>query len=287
MKNKLGIEQLIQEKLADLPANQKKVAEFFLTRKNLAALLPVKAIAAEAQVSEASIVRFAQSLGFEGFKELREKMSRDLKQQLTPTEIYQAAAQKKSLAEHTLQAVARNVINNIQNTVNGIEPELFSQVVNRIIKARKIYCLGLELSSHLARLLTFHLRLYTYDAYHLSLDFLHFREQIALLTPDDLLIVFSFSPYSRETIEAIEAAKAANVPSIAFTDKRTAPAAPLATHSIIIKTDNILFSNSIGAVVVVFNAIMTELNFRDRKRTLKALDLIEKNILDERYFILE
>jgi DNA-binding MurR/RpiR family transcriptional regulator len=46
-----------------------------------------------------------------------------------------------------------------------------------------------------------------------------------------------------------------------------------------------MFSNSLGAVVTVINAIIIELNFRDKERTLNALKIIEENIKDERYFI--
>jgi len=46
-----------------------------------------------------------------------------------------------------------------------------------------------------------------------------------------------------------------------------------------------MFSNSLGAIAVVINAIIAELNFRDKDRTLKALKIIEENIKDNRYFI--
>lgn len=284
-RNDQNLETLILQKVPNLPSNQKRVAEYLLTHKNLVALLPIKALAAEANVSEASIVRFAQTLGFHGYKELKEKMSHDLKNQLSPTQKFQVASLEKSTTDDTLRLVARNVIDNIQGTLNAIEPETFSRIVDNIIQANKICCFGVELSSHLSRLFTFLLRLYTYDAQHLSLDFLHFRDQIALLSEKDLLIAFSFSPYSRETIEALQFAKNQNIPSIVFTDKKTAPAVEHATHCLTIKTDNILFSNSIGAVAVLINAIITELNFRDSERTLQALRRIETNIQDERYFI--
>jgi len=285
MEQRKAIESAILELVPSLPANQKKVADFFLEHIDLVALLPIKDVAQKAAVSEASIVRFAQLLGYKGYKELKDELSTTLKNQLSPTEHYQLAITEKEKTPDIFKLVAHNVITNITDTIKSIDINIFSNVVDSIIAAQRIYCLGMELSHQLSRLMTFLLRTYSYDAHYLSVDFLQYREQIAYMTPSDLLIAFSFSPYSRETVEAISFAKARGINSIAFTDKKTAPIRDFATFSLQIKTDNIMFSNSLGAIVTVINAIIIELNFRDKERTLNALKIIEENIKDERYFI--
>jgi DNA-binding MurR/RpiR family transcriptional regulator len=238
-------------------------------------------------VSEASIVRFAQLLGYKGYKELKAEISTSLKNQISPTERFQRAVTEKEKIPDVLKFVAQNVINNIYDTVDSINTKEFSNVVDAIIRAQQVYCMGLEVSYHFARLMSFLLRNYAYNAHYLSMDFLHFQEQIAYLSKDDLLIAFSFSPYSRETVEAVTFAKKQKIPVVAFTDKKVAPIRQHATHCIQIKTDNITFTNSLGAVVVVMNAIITELNFRDKERTLNALKIIEETISNKRYFIAE
>lgn len=285
MEKRKAIEKSILESVPSLPANQKKVADFFLEHLDLVALLSIKDAAKQAAVSEASIVRFAQLLGYKGYKELKDELSTTLKNQLSPTEHYQLAVTEKEKSPDIFKLVAHNVIMNINDTIKSIDFKTFSNAVDSIIAAQRIYCLGMELSHHLSRLMTFLLRTYSYDAHYLSVDFLQYREQIAYMNPNDLLIAFSFSPYSRETVEAISFAQARGINSIAFTDKKTAPIRDFATFCLQIKTDNIMFSNSLGAIVTVINAIIIELNFRDKKRTLNALKIIEENIKDERYFI--
>lgn len=285
MKKRKELEELIYSIVHSLPPNQKKVADFFLENIDLVALLPIKDIALKANVSEASIVRFAQSLGYKGFKELKAVLSTTLKNKLSPTEYYQFAVTEKEKTPDIITLVANNVITNINDTLKSINYYEFSNVVDSIMKARQIYCLGLEISYQFASMLTFLLRLYGYDAHTLSLNFLHYQEQIAFLTEDDLLVAFSFSPYSRPTIEAVSYASERKIPVIAFTDKKIAPVNKYSTHCLQIKTDNIMFTNSLGAVAVVINAIITELNLQDKERTLHALEIIEKNINDSRYFI--
>jgi DNA-binding MurR/RpiR family transcriptional regulator len=279
------IENIISQVLPTLASNQKKVADFFLEHFDLVALMPIKDVAHRAEVSEASIVRFAQLLGFKGFKEFREELSTALKEELSPTEHYQYAVNEKGKNPDTLKLVTDNVTKNIHDTIKSIEPQVFAQIVDSIIAAQRIYCLGLEISAHLSQLMTFLLRLYSYDAQHLSMDYFRYQEQVAYLNDRDLLIGFSFSPYSRETIEALALAKERGIRSVAFTDKKTAPIRQFATFCIQIKTDNDMFSNSLGAVVTVINAIINELNYKDERRTLQALRIIEESIKDERYFI--
>jgi len=279
------IEKRIYQKLPLLAYNQKKIADFFLEHTDLVALLPVRDIARKVGVSEASIVRFGQLLGYKGYKELKQGLSAALENQLSPTQRYHHVISDREKIHNTLKLVSDNVINNIHDTIKSLDKDLFSQIVEKIIVAQRIYCFGLEISAHLSQLMTFLLRLYSYDAQYLSMDFFRYQEQIGYLSKKDLLIAFSFSPYSRETIEALALAKLRGIKSIAFTDKKTAPIRQYATFCVQIKTDNIMFSNSLGAVVTVINAIINELNMKDQKRTLHALEVIEESIKDERYFI--
>jgi len=86
MEKRKAIESALLELVPSLPANQKKVADFFLEHIDLVALLPIKDVAKHAAVSEALIVRFAQLLGYKGYKELKDELSTSLKTQLSPTE---------------------------------------------------------------------------------------------------------------------------------------------------------------------------------------------------------
>ncbi len=280
-----SVKDLIYERLPELPSNQRKTAEFFLNNIHMVALLPISEVAQKANVSEASIVRFSKGLGFKGYRELKQKLSSTLKTQLSPTEKFQFASAEKQKRPDTLKRVSQNAIQNIQDTIDGLDRDMFYQLVDQIMNADHIYCMGMELSFQLSQMMTFLLQLYSYNAHTLSANFFHFSEQIASLTPKDLLIAFSFSPYSRETVETMDLAKQKGIPTLAFTDKRTSPIHMHADTCIHIQTENILFSNTLAAITVILNAIITELNFRDSDRILGALKTIESTIQDSRYYI--
>ncbi len=82
------------------------------------------------------------------------------------------------------------------------------------------------------------------DSHSLAYNSLTFLEQILFLTKHDLLIVFSFPPYSKETIEAVKFAKGKGIKTIAITNKQSAPVTLYSADSLYVKSENMLFTNS-------------------------------------------
>jgi hypothetical protein len=69
---KQKVESAILRVLNDLPANQRKVADYFLENMRLVPLVSIHEIARQAKVSQFSIVRFCQQIGYRVFKELKD-----------------------------------------------------------------------------------------------------------------------------------------------------------------------------------------------------------------------
>ena len=74
------------------------------------------------------------------------------------------------------------------------------------------------------------------------------------------------------------------IPIISFTDKRTAPIIEFSTHSLIAKTDNVLFTNSLGAISVMMNALVTEMALTEEHKVIDGLQKLESFLKDSRYF---
>jgi DNA-binding MurR/RpiR family transcriptional regulator len=175
-------------------------------------------------------------------------------------------------------------ITNIENCSKQNNFKEFKHISSHIIKAEHIYCIGMGISHHLADIMAYLLKLYIKNAFALSNDSPSLPEQIILMTPKDLLIAFSFPPYSRATVEATEMAKSSGVTVISFTDRKTAPIVEHSDHTLVAKTDNILFTNSLGAISVLMNALVTELALAQEKDVIDGLEKIESYLQDKRYF---
>ena len=62
----------------------KKIADFVIHNKHEIGFASVTSLSQQVNVSKASVVRFAQAVGFEGFNEFKQAIQKELMQQLSP-----------------------------------------------------------------------------------------------------------------------------------------------------------------------------------------------------------
>jgi len=103
-----------------------------------------------------------------------------------------------------------------------------------------------------------------------------FAEEILLADKGDVLVGISFPPYYQETVDAIRQAREKKIAVIAITNKSSAPAAMYADTALIVKSENVLFTNSFAAIAMLINAISTECAVRDKARARTTLHQANK-----------
>lgn len=215
-------------------------------------------------VSNSTIVRFSQMLGYEGYSELKRDLLWDLKQQLEPLERFKLATDRGM--QDTLDDVARQEVDNINTTLARLDAADLSALADMICAARRVYLLGAGISAALALLLSYLLHQVGIDASNALSDPVPFEDRVLRMSEDDLVIGFSFPPYSRSTLDLLELVRAHGVPIVGVTNRETAPIAFLATKVLVTATDNILFTNSTTAFSVVATALVTDIAFRNRAK---------------------
>jgi DNA-binding MurR/RpiR family transcriptional regulator len=278
------IQKIIMKKLPEYSKNQRLLANFILENLQTVPLLSVGQLGKKAGVSSATVVRFSRVLGFHGYLEFRSHLMELLKEKLSPAEKFRATLSKKEEYHDSLHKIAHQVVQNIDLSLQHNTLPDFKHIVTHLQESENIFCIGLGISKYLAEIMAYQLKLYLKKAYTMSADSLSFAEQTVLLTPRDLLITFSFPPYSRQTVEAAQLAQQMNIPVVSFTDKKTSPIAEFSQHLLIAKTDNILFTNSLGAISMLMNALVTEIALTEDQKVLAGLEKIEKYVNDPRYF---
>jgi DNA-binding MurR/RpiR family transcriptional regulator len=279
-----SIQDIIIEKLPEYSKNQKLLANFIIENIQTLPLLSVNQVSKMSGVSTATVVRFVRLLGFRGYLEFRNQLSELLKEKLSPLEKYRDTISHKDEYKNTLQKVVETVKQNIDYSVEQNNLTTFKHITKHLRNAENIFCVGMGISRNLADLMAYLLKLYMKKAFALSSDSPSFPEQIILMSQKDLLVIFSFPPYSRQTVEAAELAAQSKIPVLSFTDKKTAPIVAFSDHYLVARTDNILFTNSLGAISVLMNALVTELALTQEKQVLDGLEKVESYLKDERYF---
>jgi DNA-binding MurR/RpiR family transcriptional regulator len=249
-----------------LSSSQRRIADCVLGRMNEAAFWGVEEMAEHSQSSVATVVRFAQKLGYSGFLELRQALVAQAKLRTHGGERLLQAPEE---AAATLLEVARRDIQNIEQMVHGVNEELLQGVVGSLRAARHRVVIGRGVSqlmaSQLAYLLT-QAGLPTVEGSPAD-----FAAQASNLGTEDLLVAFSFHPYSTETLDAAGYARKRGLKILAFTDRLGSPIAKLADSSIPVAGENLLYSHSMAAFSVLAHAIATALAASERDQAIKRV----------------
>jgi len=278
------IKEKIQDKFKELPQNQRKIADYIVDNFDKVSFLNVQDVSRATGASVASVVRFSQRIGFSGFSELREAIADSLQNHLSNLRTFPLFDQKK-IEKDILTSVANLDVKNINDTLNLIDRSTFNSVIARISKSERVFTAGLGISYLLAEILAYQLAQVGINSSVLQHSHTLFNEHIFFLNPKDLLIVFSFPPYSKETIEAAEYAKNRKIHVISVTNKHVSPVTMFAKENLIVKSENMLYTNSFAAISVLINAVATACAVKDKQRAKKVLKESEEIMIDQNQII--
>lgn len=278
------IKDRIRSKYDSLPKNHRKIAEFFINNFDRIPFLNVQDLSKSTGASVASIVRFAQRSGYKGFSELRDAITDSLQKGMHNSEIFPLLAKHK-FDDDLLTEVANLDIKNINETLNHIERKSFNYVINRLSSAESVLTGGLGISYLLAEILAYQLTQVGIRSSVLLHTHTLFHEQILFLSSKDLLVLFSFPPYSKETIEVAKFAKERRIDVIAITNVPASPITQYSKANLIVESRNMLFTNSFAAISVLINAVATSCAVKDKARAKKILRESEGIAVDQNLVI--
>jgi DNA-binding MurR/RpiR family transcriptional regulator len=137
-----------------LSRQQKKMADGIINRYDEIEFFSITQLASFLGVSEATIVRFAQHLGHKGFPELKKDLINYYREYLTPGERMRRSIEEFPDDPLLYKSHAARDIQLLQESLLAVDNDSFSQAVEAIVKADRIYLFGNGenecLASHLA-----------------------------------------------------------------------------------------------------------------------------------------
>jgi DNA-binding MurR/RpiR family transcriptional regulator len=272
----VDLKKAIQTKYPSLPENQQRVADFLLHHQREVPFLSIVDVEKRCGTSKATVVRLAQSLGFTGYSQLRRSLREGVQQQFQLKDRFPLLSETNR--EGALALVAHQDVKNINQTINNLDKGTFRAVGSMILNASHVYTLGLGISSLMSQILAYSLNQVAVKASPFVHDYETFVEQMAFVNTSDILIAFSFPPYSRETVDAVKTAYEKGIQVVAITDKMTSPVTFYSKKVIPIRSQNLLFTNSFSAISVVINALATEVAVRNKRKALRMTKEIDQKL---------
>ena len=281
MENKMhDLIKKIQENLHDLSKGQKLIANFIIYHYDKAAFMTAAKLGEIVGVSESTVVRFAIELGFDGYPKLQKVLQELIKSKLTSVQRIEVSSSRIS-EENILKSVLQSDMDKIKITLEEMDQSSFNNTVESILKARRIYILGVRSSAPLASFLGFYFNI-IFDNIRLvhTTSVSEIFEQIINASAEDVVIGISFPRYSNRTVKAMEYVKSQGAVTIAITDSLESPLALISDHSLIARSDMASFVDSLVAPLSIINALIVAVGMRRKDHVYETFGKLEK-IWDE------
>jgi len=263
----------IQSRLDAFTPAERRIASYLMEQTNEVALVSVQELARRSHTGPASIMRFVRKLGYDGLTALKAELREDIRAGGSPL------VQFKNTLDHGLEPglkevrlIAEQEIANIQTSLSVLSEETFTKAVQMIIRADHIYTVGVGTSSHIAAVTSFLLRRIGLRADAVSHTGLRLTENLIGIRKKDLLIAFSFPPYSESTMDAAAFARHQGASVVGFSNQTLAPIAEFCDTLLISKTDSRLPANAMSAPLLLVYGLISVIAGKTRKRSSQALE---------------
>lgn len=273
--NGTDLMRMIQTKFSRLSKGQKLIAEYILKHYDKAAFMTAAKLGASVGVSESTVVRFANQLGYEGYPELQKALQELIKNKLTTAQRIELS-NDFIIPNNALKGVLKSDIENIRSTMEKINYEAFESTVNSILNSKKIYIVGLRSSAALADFLGFYLNLILDNVKVVSYGMSDIFEQMLTLGEGDCVIGIGFPRYAMRTVETLNYAKSRGADVIAITDSVLSPLATKADYVLIAESNMASFVDSLVAPLSVINALIIAVGLKEKDKISKTFTELEQ-----------
>lgn len=274
----------IEASLKNLRPSEQKVAEYVLENNEKVKFQTVSELAANSDVSEASVMRFVKSLGFKGFQYFKLSLASSTQKNNTFTEVKEITS-KDSISEIMLK-IKNNSTNSVDDTEILLKEEEIKKAIKYIKNASEILLVGVGASGIMAQLFKYKLLRLGIKASHVSCSHLQ-AMHASLIDSEGLIIGISHSGSTKDTVESMKIAKNSGARTICITAHLKSPIVRysdllLCTYS---RKNPLGFSQgwSSTSQLFVIEILTAALYARTKKQASKAFKNTAESVLKKLY----
>ena len=276
--DKAGLQSVhaaVSEHYERLSPGQRRVIDRLLADTRYGAVVSAPELALEVGVSESTVTRAAQALGFAGYPDLQAR----LRQRFVDGVPERVEASLRDLGDTPEGAAIRVMLEDAESvraTAEDLDPETLSVAVDRLIGARRVYVFGARGSYGLAVILAIGLRLLLSDARLLSQTSGDLPDQLLDMTADDVLVAISFRRVDRATMEVLKQATRVGAVSLGISDHLSGPVARTASRMLVARTGPLRLMPSFAVGASLINALATAVSVRRQGASAPHLQAAER-----------
>lgn len=260
--------------------SQKLIGRYILENYDKAAFMTAAKLGQSVKTSESTVVRFAAELGYDGYPAMQKALQELIRGKLTTVQRIEVSYDRLG-AQDVLEKVVQSDIEKLRMSLAEMDREDFAAVVDAIVKARRIYILGVRSSAALSDFLSFYFKLIFDNVWQVQTSLAsEMFEQMLRVGPEDVVIGISFPRYSTRCVRAMEFARDQGATVVAVTDSQMSPLYDTANYCLLAKSDMASFVDSLVAPLSILNALIVAVGRKKSAEVTATFERLER-IWDE------
>jgi DNA-binding MurR/RpiR family transcriptional regulator len=270
MNEQIALETRIKSILPRASRSNKKLARFVSDNGLFVAFASATDLGVKTGCSAATVVRFCQSLGYDGYPQLQSAVRASLPTYLAKVEQLEKDHQALDKSQ-TPERVFQLNIQNLRRTIENLDPERFAAAVAALGRASDIVVIAAGISAAPALYLAHSLKVMGLNANPVINGGIPLALALTTLKPTSVMIGIGVWRYIAETVYAMERAQRMGATRIAITDSIVSPLAQRADFAFQVATDGAAHALSHTSTMALIDALIAALSLARPEETARAL----------------
>lgn len=257
----------IGKQVNQMTKSQKKVANYLLFNMDKLLFFTADELAKAANVSTATVVRFARELDFEGYTDMQKAARlRFHDREEEPEDLPQSSPEEDS-SEYLLEKSFRQDIQNLKRTFQDLSREDLERACTLLKTSRRVYLVGMRISRSMATYAYINWGMLRRGVHLIHNEGLDYAEELIEINSEDLIVAFWAPRYNRATYQMLSHAKRQKASVLLITNREFNLTMEEGDFDVILRCcmENSSYQSSFVAPVTLVNYLTRQLELEFSK----------------------
>ena len=260
-----------------LSPKKRRVADFITKNYKKVFFMTAREIAEQCRVSEPTIMRLTNDMGFSGYQDFVKYLKGLLHIELTSVERLLKTSRKDEEVT-TLHRYCKKAIENLEVLMDSMPEQDLKRVARMLYDAQNVYVAGYRASATLAYYFGYILKKLR-DNVFIDLSFSWEIRDLMVKKPfRGVVFLMAFPRYPRKTIEFLSYAKQCGHKIIVLSDTPRSPIIALSDEHLLVDMEAISFIDPFGHVITFLSALLHEITFLDNQKAMEHLGTFDEGV---------
>jgi DNA-binding MurR/RpiR family transcriptional regulator len=268
--------EIISDHYKDLTKSEKQIADYLRKNQEEAAFLSAAELAQRLDLSEATLVRFARSIGFDGYPAMRELLQDNFRRRVTHSARLRSRLDDLRQAGDIFEKVTISEIDYLTQALQTVNRAELHKAVSYMLNCDRIFVFGIGPSVSLVHLLQVRLTRFGKHVIPLTVAGRETLEPLLLMTERDLLFAIGFFDVNIMLETVLDYAEEKGCPKILLTDTLGSVIKEKVEVILAAKRGPVSAFHSLVVPMTIINTLLLEVANQNREKIIPNLDNLDQ-----------